>query len=47
MYSFNVCNVCNASTFSVQLESMDTMERHTDVTERAGDQSSVRIDKQM
>lgn len=34
-------------TFSLQLDNMLIMLRQTDCTERAGDQSSVRIDKQM
>lgn len=36
-----------ALTFSLQLDNMLIMLRQTDCTERAGDQSSVRIDKQM
>jgi hypothetical protein len=34
-------------TFSLQLESMLIMLRQTDCTESAGDQSSVRMDKQI
>lgn len=34
-------------TFSLQLDNMLIMLRQTDCTERAGDQSSVRIDRQM
>ncbi len=34
-------------TFSLQLLSMDIIERQTDCTERAGDQSSVKMDKQI
>ncbi|KOB65214.1 Uncharacterized protein OBRU01_23042, partial [Operophtera brumata] len=34
-------------TFSLQLLSIETIERHTDCTESAGDQSSVRMDRQM
>lgn len=36
-----------ARTFSLQLLSMEIMERQTDCTDNAGDQSSVSIDKQM
>jgi hypothetical protein len=34
-------------TFSLQLLSIETILRHTDWTESAGDQSSVRIDRQI
>jgi len=34
-------------TLSLQLDNMDTMLRHIACTLRAGDQSSVRIDKQI
>lgn len=34
-------------TFSLQLDNMLIMLRQTDCTERAGDQSSVKMDKQM
>ena len=35
------------NTFSLQLLSMETILRQTECTERAGDQSSVRIERQM
>lgn len=38
---------CRFLTFSLQLDNMLIMLRQTDCTERAGDQSSVRIDRQM
>jgi hypothetical protein len=34
-------------TFSLQLLSIDTIERQTACTDKAGDQSSVKIDRQM
>lgn len=34
-------------TFSLQLLSMETIDKQTDCTDNAGDQSSVNIDKQM
>lgn len=44
----NSRNVCvQPLTFSLQLDNMLIMLRQTDCTESAGDQSSVRMDKQM
>lgn len=37
----------NEITFSLQLLNMDIIDRQTDWTDKAGDQSSVRIDKQI
>lgn len=46
-YLFNFNSAKKAHTFSLQLESMLIMLRQTDCTERAGDQSSVKMDKQI
>ncbi len=43
----NLVNLKVKFTFSLQLESMLMMLKQTDCTDRAGDQSSVKIDKQM
>lgn len=52
--TFNTCpqtsaahTRCRTLTFSLQLDNMLIMLRQTDCTESAGDQSSVRIDRQM